>query len=112
MTSGLALSAKPECGLVFLSAAPDRPDLNGVTPMTDDTTARPTNRLAPVALILAILVPIAGAILGHLTLRQIAQTAEPGRGIALAATVIGWVGTVAWFVFWGIFLSTVGSLSA
>lgn len=79
--------------------------------MTDDTAARPTNRLAPVALILAILVPIAGAILGHLTLRQIAQTGEPGRGMALAATVIGWVGTVAWFIFWGVFLSTLGSLT-
>jgi hypothetical protein len=79
--------------------------------MTDDTTARPTNRLAPVALILAILVPIAGAVLGHLTLRQIAQTGEPGRGMALAATIIGWVGTVAWFVFWGVFLSTLRGLT-
>ena len=79
--------------------------------MTDDTTARPTNRLAPVALILAILVPIAGAVLGHLTLRQIAQTGEPGRGMALAATIIGWIGTVAWFVFWGVFLSTLHAIS-
>jgi hypothetical protein len=74
--------------------------------MTQDTTPRPTNRLAPVALILAILVPIAGAILGHLTLRQVAQAGQPGRGMALAAIIIGWVGTVAWFVFWGVFLST------
>lgn len=79
--------------------------------MTDDTAARSTNRLAPVALILAILVPIAGAILGHITLRQIAQTGEPGRGMALAATIIGWVGTIAWFVFWGVFLSTHGGLT-
>ncbi|UYN83339.1 MAG: DUF4190 domain-containing protein [Microcella sp.] len=80
--------------------------------MTDDSATRPTNRLAPVALILAILVPIAGAILGHITLRQIAQTGEPGQGLAMAATIIGWIGTVAWFVFWGIFLATLGSLSA
>ncbi|MDO9590603.1 MAG: DUF4190 domain-containing protein [Microcella sp.] len=79
--------------------------------MTDDTIARPTNRLAPVALILAVLVPIAGAVLGHLTLRQIAQTGEPGRGIALSATIIGWVGTIAWFVFWGYFLSAVANFS-
>ncbi len=79
--------------------------------MTDDSAPRPINRLAPVALILAILVPIAGAILGHLTLRQIAQTGEPGRGMALAATIIGWVGTVGWFVFWGIFLSTLRALT-
>lgn len=79
--------------------------------MTDDSAPRPINRLAPVALILAILVPIAGAILGHLTLRQIAQTGEPGRGMALAATIIGWVGTVSWFVFWGVFLSTLRGLT-
>jgi hypothetical protein len=79
--------------------------------MTDNITARPTNRLAPVALILAVLVPIAGAVLGHLTLRQIAQTGEPGRGIALAATIIGWIGTVAWFVFWAVFLSALRGLT-
>jgi len=80
--------------------------------MTDDSATRPTNRLAPVALILAILVPIAGAILGHITLRQIAQTGEPGQKMAIAATIIGWIGTVAWFVFWGFFLATLGTLSA
>ncbi len=85
--------------------------MNGMAPMTDDTSAAPTNRLAPVALILAILVPIAGAILGHLTLRQIEQTGEPGRGMALAATIIGWVGTVAWFAFWAVFLSTLRGLT-
>ncbi len=79
--------------------------------MTDNITARPTNRLAPVALILAVLVPIAGAVLGHLTLRQITQTGEPGRGIALAATIIGWIGTVAWFVFWAVFLSALRGLT-
>lgn len=76
-----------------------------------DSTARTPHRLAPVALILAILVPIAGAVLGHITLRQIAQTGEPGRGLALAATIIGWLGTVAWFAFWGIFLATIGAMA-
>ncbi len=69
------------------------------------------NRLAPVALILAILVPIAGAVLGHITLRQIAQTGESGRGMALVATIIGWVGTIAWFAFWGVYLATLGTLA-
>lgn len=70
------------------------------------------NRLAPVALVLALLVPVAGAVLGHITLRQIAQTGEGGRGLALAATIIGWVGTVAWFAFWGVFLATLNALGA
>lgn len=78
--------------------------------MTESPT-RSSNRLAPVALILAILVPIAGAVLGHITLRQIAQTGESGRGMALAATIIGWIGTIAWFVFWGVYLATLGTLA-
>lgn len=94
-------------------ASDPRYDQNGPT-MTDAASTTPTltNRLAPVALILAILVPIAGAVLGHITLRQIAQTGEGGRPLALAAVVIGWVGTVAWFAFWGVFLTTLGALSA
>ncbi len=78
--------------------------------MTESPT-RSSNRLAPVALILAILVPIAGAVLGHITLRQIAQTGESGRGLALVATIIGWVGTIGWFAFWGVYLATLGTLA-
>lgn len=97
------------CGATRARTRAERRD-----PMTDITTDLPTrraNRLAPVALILAILVPIAGAVLGHITLRQIAQTGESGRGLALAAAVIGWVGTVAWFAFWGVFLATLGAMA-
>ncbi len=99
-----------------------QPDPNGL-PMTDAASPAPSttaaagapggrNRLAPVALVLALLVPVAGAVLGHITLRQIAQTGEGGRGLALAATIIGWVGTVAWFAFWGVFLATLNALGA
>lgn len=80
--------------------------------MTDDALTHHVNRLVPVSLILAVLVPIAGAILGHHTLRQLAVTGEPGAGIARAATIIGWVGTVAWFIFWAVFLTSLGSFSA
>ena len=79
--------------------------------MIDATSARPSNRLAPVALILAILVPVAGAVLGHITLRQIDHNGEGGRGLALAATIIGWVGTVAWFAFWGILLQSINAMA-
>ncbi len=94
-------------------ASDPRTDQNG-TLMTDaaSTSTTLTNRLAPVALILAVLVPIAGAVLGHITLRQIAQTGEGGRPLAVAAVIIGWIGTVAWFVFWGVFLTTLGALGA
>ena len=76
-----------------------------------DSIARQPNRLAPVALILAILVPVAGAVLGHITLRQIAQNGDSGRGLALTATIIGWVGTIAWFAFWGVFLTSLGAMA-
>ena len=92
------------CGATRARSRAERRD-----PMTE-SPARTTHRLAPVALILAILVPIAGAVLGHITLRQIAQTGDAGRGMALAATIIGWVGTVAWFAFWGVFLATLGAM--
>ncbi len=88
-----------------------RSDQNG--PIMTDAASTPStfaNRLAPVALILALLVPVAGAVLGHVTLRQITQTGANGRALALAAIVIGWIGTVAWFAFWGFFLSTLGAL--
>lgn len=77
-----------------------------------ETALTARNRLAPVALILAVLVPIAGAILGHITLRQIGQTGEGGRGLALAAVIVGWVGTVSWFAFWGVFLASLRALGA
>lgn len=93
-----------------MCGARPNPEPNGTIPMTAPATPI-TNRLAPVAFILAILVPIAGAVLGHITLRQIAQTGESGRGLALAATIIGWVGTVAWFAFWGMFLAALGAMA-
>lgn len=79
--------------------------------MTHELTARLSNRLASVALILAILVPVAGAVLGHITLRQIAHNGSGGRGLAMAATIIGWVGTAAWFAVWGVFLASVGAMA-
>jgi hypothetical protein len=89
---------------------------NGEPTMTEATTTRltdrlVTNRLAPVALILAVLVPPAGAVLGHITLRQIGHTREGGRGVALAATIIGWSATIAWFVLWATVLTGPGAIA-
>lgn len=52
-----------------------------------------TNTLAIVSLIVAFFVPIVGAILGHVAITQIKKTAEGGRGVALAAVIIGWTFT-------------------
>ena len=55
--------------------------------------APPTNTLAIVALVLAFVFSIVGAILGHVALGQIKRTGEGGHGIALAAVIVGWVFT-------------------
>lgn len=55
--------------------------------------APPTNTMAIVALVLAFIVPLVGAILGHVALGQIKRTGESGHGLALAGVIIGWVFT-------------------
>lgn len=59
-----------------------------------------TNTLAIVALILGIIVPIAGVITGHIALNQVKKTGEAGHGLALAGTIIGYVLSACWIVFW------------
>lgn len=51
---------------------------------------RRTNVLAIIGLILAIFFPLVGAIVGHVALSQIKKTGEDGRGLALAAVIVGW----------------------
>lgn len=50
-----------------------------------------TNTLAIVALVLAFFVQIAAVVCGHIALSQIKKTGEQGRGLAIAALVIGYV---------------------
>lgn len=52
-----------------------------------------TNVLAIVALIGAFVFPIVGIICGHISLKQIRDTGEQGRGMALAGLIIGYVYT-------------------
>ena len=55
-----------------------------------------TNTLAIVSLVLSIIgVHLGGIITGHIALGQIKRTGETGRGLALAGTIIGYVGIVA-----------------
>ena len=51
-----------------------------------------TNTLAIVALILGIVVPLGGVIVGPIALGQIKRTGENGRGMGLAGTIVGYVG--------------------
>jgi len=59
-----------------------------------------TNTLAIVALILGILIPIAGIVVGHISLSQIKKTGENGRGLALTGTILGYVFSFLWILFW------------
>jgi hypothetical protein len=53
-----------------------------------------TNTLAIVALVTSLLgIGLAGIICGHISLGQIKQTNEQGKGMALAGLIIGYVST-------------------
>jgi hypothetical protein len=59
--------------------------------MSEHTTAKTTNAVAMVAIVMVFFNPLAGLILGHIALVQIKRTGENGRSAALVAAVIGWV---------------------
>lgn len=56
------------------------------------------NVLSIVAIIGAFVVPLIGAIVGFIALRQIGSTGERGRGLALAAVVLGLAFTVVYIL--------------
>jgi uncharacterized membrane protein len=49
--------------------------------------------------ILPVIGPIAAVVTGHISLSQIKRTGEKGRGMALAGTIVGWVGIAAILLF-------------
>ena len=61
--------------------------------------ARPTNVLSIVALIAAFVIPLAGIIVGFISLGQIKKTGESGHGLALAGVVLGFVFTAFYLIF-------------
>jgi Domain of unknown function (DUF4190) len=56
--------------------------------------ARPTNTMAIVALVTSLIIAPLGIIFGHISLSQIKRSGEDGRGLAIAGTVIGYIGTL------------------
>ncbi|OBF82033.1 hypothetical protein A5791_04615, partial [Mycobacterium sp. 852002-51163_SCH5372311] len=56
--------------------------------------ARSTNTMAIVALVTSLIIAPLGIIFGHISLSQIKRSGEDGRGLAIAGTVIGYVGTL------------------
>jgi len=83
-----------------------------------------TNSLAIVSLIsgiaafvvLPFIASIVAVITGHMSLKQLKTNGEAGRGMALAGTILGWVGiglavllVVGLIVFWGIIAAGLAS---
>lgn len=89
----------------------------GYAPGSQPVTAERYNLFSLMSFIGAFIVPIVGIVFGHLALRQVRRTQEPGRGFALAGLWIGYgtiaLGVVFFFVYFGLIFSmmlTFGSL--
>jgi hypothetical protein len=78
----------------------------GTTP-TGTPLAPRTNTLAIVALVLSLTVSLGGIICGHIALSQIKRTGEGGHGLALAGTIIGYVLTGFWVLYFVIVIAAV-----
>ncbi|MFJ3392596.1 DUF4190 domain-containing protein [Leifsonia aquatica] len=70
------------------------------------------NTMAIVGFILAFFVSIVGVILGFVALSQIKRTGEQGRGLALAAVIIGLVEIVLGIIFTIIIIASLGVAAA
>jgi hypothetical protein len=53
---------------------------------------QPYNVLAVLAFVFVWLTIILGLVFGYIALSQIKRTNEQGRGLALAAVILGWIG--------------------
>jgi hypothetical protein len=87
-------------------------------PAYGQPTGAKTNTLAIVSLvasiagmvIIPIIASIAGVICGHISLGQIKQTGEQGRGMAVAGLIIGYVGIALWIIGGIIFFAVLAAV--
>jgi len=70
------------------------------------------NTMAIVGFILAFFVSIVGAVLGFVALSQIKRTGEQGRGLAIAAVIIGLVEVVLTIILTIIIIASLGVAAA
>ncbi len=70
------------------------------------------NTLAIVGFILAFFVNLVGVILGFVALSQIKRTGEQGRGLAIAAIIIGLAEIVLGIIFAIIIIASLGVAAA
>lgn len=70
------------------------------------------NTLSIVSFVTAFFVSIAAVICGHIALSQIKKTGERGHGLALAGTILGYLGIVAGLIVGGLMIAgTIGAVS-
>jgi uncharacterized membrane protein YjfL (UPF0719 family) len=89
------------------------------TPYAAAPAGAKTNVLAIVSLITSIVgLSLIGIITGHISLGQIKRTGESGHGLALAGTILGYVGLVIGLIvglivilFYGTLFATSGVIS-
>ncbi|MFT4232181.1 MAG: DUF4190 domain-containing protein [Leucobacter sp.] len=74
--------------------------------------APPTNTLAIIALVGSFFISLVGVICGHIALKQIAQSGEGGRGLALAGLIIGYIGLALGTIYIIFMIVVFGSLAA
>lgn len=68
------------------------------TPTSYTSTSDRYNVLAIVGFVGSFFVAIVGIVLGFIALSQIKRTGEKGRGLALAAVIIGFVAIIAYVI--------------
>ena len=59
---------------------------------------QPYNVLAVLAFVFVWLTIILGLVFGYIALAQIKRTGQQGRGLALAAVILGWIGLASTIV--------------
>jgi preprotein translocase subunit SecG len=74
---------------------------SGASPTAQNGT---TNVLAIVSFVLVFFGAVPAIVLGHVALNQIHRTGQQGRGLAIAALIIGYVLTIGGLVGVGIYL--------
>jgi Na+/proline symporter len=82
--------------------------MSNVTPQNNQPAS--DSALPVLSLVFAFLIPIAGAIMGHIALGQMnrGQIVDNNRGLAKAGVILGWIFTgltALIVVFWAVFLA-------
>jgi hypothetical protein len=86
---------------------------SAVEPQPGVPVLRPAlNRLSVVALVAAFLLPLVSIVLGHIALRQIEQTGERGRVLAVAATALAYLITLGAIIGIVAYLATLTGMLA